>query len=64
MLFTLLLSVLVQFNDTEATKHVRCKVAIYNFISLNNKTGKESVTKNSGSYANHFFRRKTMCYII
>jgi len=44
MLFTLLLSVHVQFNDTETTKHVRCKVDIYDFISLNNKTGNVSVT--------------------
>jgi len=44
MLFTLLLSVLVQFNDNEANKHVRFKVPIYDFISLNNKTGNASVT--------------------
>jgi len=44
MLFTLLLSVLAQFNDTEANKHVSYKVAIHDFISFNNKTGNASVT--------------------
>jgi hypothetical protein len=44
MLITVLLNVVVQFNDTEVTKHVCCKVAIYYFMSLNNKTGNTSVT--------------------
>jgi len=60
MLIILLLNVLVQFNDTEFTKHVRCKVTIYDFISLNNKTGNVSVTQNSGTFANHCCRRKAI----
>ena len=44
MLIALLLNLLVQFKDTEVTKHERCKVAIYDFIALNNRIRNVSVT--------------------